>query len=337
MGISPERVYRFEKKLGAFFAQRRGEVKVKAVETPSIPEGIRLGEEGSWGEALIHFVGVYKDEKRNFSERIVGGIWASQILINMGRLNQAEGILDSSEKFFQRIGTEERRLLSARILEKRAWIADYHSDYAKEVIFLSEAKEIYDSLGENLDSDYVDSRSTVEHFLGRARFGLARQGSEKSGNLNEAIVHFSQDLGRYEDLRVLGLARPKGEMFNCLWLARCFSHSGNFAIANEFLGRAKRNALEVSEKSGDNGVLAHYYLTLAETRILEGDVVDAVKSAEEALEIRLTSRPFFPKGAVEAFLVLGLAYYQEGKIANSFVFIQKGTRLVKRFWKKQSP
>ena len=55
----------------------------------------------------------------------------------------------------------------------------------------------------------------------------------------------------------------------------------------------------------------------------------AIEAAEKALEVRMTTLPKFPKGEIEALLILGVAYWQDGKIGNSWSFISNGLKVAK--------
>jgi len=112
-------------------------------------------------------------------------------------------------------------------------------------------------------------------------------------------------------------------------LARCYGHKGEFYNAEASLEKSLQLFNEDVEHGGGSAVLAHYYLAAAELSILRGEPKAAIAAGEEALWIRMNHKPKFPKGEIEALLVLGLAYWQDGKLANALVFGGKAFEVAK--------
>lgn len=313
MGIGVENIRQLEKRgkvLSAKITSFLPDIKIDHLEenSASIDQGKDIASK-DWRTALRIFGGIYKDEGRTGQERVEGAIHASQMLVNLGRLNQASGILDSSIRILSKIGNEDVvLLLSAGILEKRAWIADYSGKNKDAINFLNNAKDIYDSFGSKLSNDFEDSRSTIEHFLGRENFSI--------GNIDQAQQHFETDLIRYKKLRENGEPRPSGEAFNNAWLARCSAYNNELENAHEFLRKTFDLFAEEALLNSDEAVMAHYYLVSAEVALVESKPQEAFIFAKEALKIRLTKKPVYIKGGIDAGLVLSIACLQ---VAESYI------------------
>lgn len=314
MGLNVENIRKLEKKGKVFSARITSflpDIKIDHLEgnSVSISQGKDIASK-DWRAALRIFGGIYKDEGITNQERVEGAIWASQMLVNLGRLGQAGGILDGGLKLLSKIDDEKTiLLLSAGILEKRAWIADYQEKSEVAINFLNKAKDIYDSFGTDLPQKYEDSRSTIEHFLGRANFSL--------GNIDQAIKHFDSDLDRYKKLREKGEPRPSGEAFNNAWLSRCSAYKSELENAHEYLNKTFDLFAEEALLNGDEAVMAHYYLVSAEVALVESRPEEAFVFAKEALRIRLTKEPVYIKGGIDAGLVLSIACLQ---VAESYIY-----------------
>lgn len=316
MGKDVENIRQLEKRGKVFSARITSllpDVKIDHLEgnSVSISQGKDIAPK-DWRAALRIFGGIYKDESRTDEERVEGAIQASQMLVNLGRLRQAGGILDGGLKLLSKIDDEKTiLLLSAGILEKRAWIADYRGKYEDSIDFLNKSKDIYDSFGSALPLEYEDSRSTIEHFLGRANFSL--------GKIDKATEHFQTDLNRYKKLREKGEPRPSGEAFNNAWLARCSAYNNQFEIAHEYLNKTFDQFAEEATLNADEATMAHYYLVSAEVALVELKPEEAFVFAKEALRIRLTKKPIYIKGGIDAVLVLSIACLQVAEL-----YINKG-------------
>ncbi|OGM80649.1 hypothetical protein A2366_01485 [Candidatus Woesebacteria bacterium RIFOXYB1_FULL_33_9] len=271
----------------------------------TISLGIAVSEkENDWYGALSIFGNIYKDNDGNPTndERVKAGIWASQMLINLGRLKQATGILDGCSKLLAKINDDDLKLqLEAFVLEKRAWVSDYRGKPKMALKYLNDAKNLFDSLGAGLSDEFVESRSTVEHFLGRVNFEL--------GNFDTAIIHFNIDLGNYKRGRKNGKPKSYGEAFNLEWLARCYAYKNEFQRSRELIDESIPFFEEESKLRGSRAIIAHYCLTNAEISLLDSKPTDAVYFANEALKLRETELPKFSKGKIEARFVLAIALY----------------------------
>ena len=310
MGIGVEDIRRFEKRgqvISSKITSLLPDIKFDLVEMDivSIDQGKDIAKK-NWKEALKVFGAIYSDNSRTNEERVEGAIQASQMLVNLGRLKQADGILDGSLRLLSKISDEKAvLLLSAGILEKRAWVADYKGKSKNAITFLNKSKEIYDSFGLDLPLENEDSKSTVEHFLGRSNFSL--------GHIDQAILHFESDLARYVSLSEKGEPRPGGEAFNNAWLARCYIHKNESEKAHEYLDKTFNLFMEEGKLNNDEAAMAHYYLVNSEIALIEGNPTEAVVSAKKALEISATKEPIYIKGGIDAILVLSIAYWQIGK------------------------
>lgn len=315
MGIGVENIRQLEKRgkvLSAKITSFLPDIKIDSIEDSliNISFGKEIAQREGWKGALKVFGTIYNDKKRTEEERVEGAINASQMLVNLGRLGQAGGILDGGLRLLSKVGDEKDVLfLSAGILEKRAWVADYQGKSEASIDFLNKSKDIYDSFGSTLPQKYEDSRSTIEHFLGRENFSL--------GNVDRAEEHFKADLNRYKKLREKGEPRPSGEAFNNAWLARCSAYKSELENAHEYLNKTFDLFAEEGLLNGDEAVMAHYYLVSAEVALVESKPEEAFVFAKEALRIRLTKKPVYIKGGIDAGLVLSIACLQ---VAESYIY-----------------
>ena len=292
----------------------------------TIELGKEIGEkESNWEGGLSVFGSIYNDKGRPDVERVEAAIWAAQMLINLSRPSQAKGILSGASKLMSQEDDTESKVLEARICEKKAWVASIEAKPKKALKLLQKSEKLFNSVGDDLPEDAKKSKATMIHFFGRTYFSL--------GKIDRAKKYFFDDLNRINKESDAGNPDPASKAFNHAWLARCFAYGEEFGVAHEHANNAldffnesiEAHILEnpSTEASKRLDVLAHYYLVEAEILLVEGRQAEAVVFADKALSTRMEVKPKYPKGAIEALLVLGVSYWQLGKFSNSKIYIDR--------------
>ena len=335
MGLSPEAIYRFEKRAPAFLDSIRPRLKIELVDSEfaDIDRGRKYAEElRDWNAAFSHFYTVMIDDERPYVERTDAAIWASQMLINMSRLRDAKQMLEmASNAFDPKISGNDSLSFRARVNEKHAWISDYRVKPKEELRYFETAESYALGIPEEArDEDIKKLLSTIEHFRGRAHFVLAWSGEDKEINLREALKSFERDLGNYMRVREAGKPDPQGEGFNHIWIARCYIYGGNFDLTDEEIGKGLTSFKEEIERNPlKRDLLAHYHLVRAEYFIMLGNPKLAIIESERALAIRLEKKPNFPKGQIEALAIMALASWQDRSLGYAFVCGRRALQIVK--------
>ncbi len=120
----------------------------------------------------------------------------AQEAINGGRFRQARRVISLVFELSDSTPVPHRFLTRARAHEKLAWVADYETGYRDGIEHLQNSKQLLNLFrtqlrsGTSEDSKWFaianNCDSTVTHFEGRARVGLAAQGIDVSSNLQQA-------------------------------------------------------------------------------------------------------------------------------------------------------
>lgn len=256
--------------------------------------------------ARISFANFTKSEKP--TDKAEALVELSQQLINVGRFRQARQYLGMLKELNPLFSLDNQCYYTARRREKFAWIADYETGFKDELKYLSASRKSIEKISPvSVGQRERDLLSTITHFSGRARLGLAGQGIDPQYNLDRARSYFNSDLLYFQKLRGIGDPRPANEGFQHGWLALCDITAGNLERAHAEIEEAGQLFREFSQQpeNSKSGIEAHYYL-------LRGLLLLKTKSYELAqemfrtsIDIRIEKKEPYPMG--EASARMGIA------------------------------
>lgn len=297
----------------------------------SVEKANRMGEvERDWMGAALVYNAVFEDLERPMTERAEALVGLSQMLINMGYLEQAEEFLRKMSGLCNKMSVDDRGYFWARRWEKQGWIEDYRGNYDGQIDDLEAARV---AMGifiprDNWGEREKDLDSTVNHFLGRANYGKAtlEKDKKREKSLERATRCFREDLARYEDLRRSGCPRPDGEGYNHAWLGRCDLLEGKLGEAWVEIERAGELFAEHAAVIGNYEIMAHYHQLLGAYYMESGGTRRAREEFEAAYLIRSEKNPNYPKGEADALLGIAASYWAEGKMGAAFVFSVRAVR-----------
>ncbi len=293
-------------------------LKLERVEGATLEKGSKLESNGSWREAANVFYTVGR-ESNIVHERCDALISLSQNLINLGKFGQARETLKQVNEEAAVLKGRESMYFSARVLEKKAWIADYEGDFGDEANYLLVARDL---IGEPQNKDEEDLVSTSVHFLGRATFGQAISIKDKNvrvGKLNQALGYFNSDLARFLKMREDGNPAPANEGFQYAWMARCYISLGELKKAEDYVHRAMENFKECELSHTGSGIMATGHVLEGGIALAKGRTRQARASFEEALIINY-SKERYPKGEADALLGIAATFWAERNFGSAFVY-----------------
>jgi tetratricopeptide (TPR) repeat protein len=296
-----------------------GPLELDLVQNPSLKKAAELDKEGKRTEAARHYFTLAE-----FSEgetRAHALIQLSQMFINLGRFSQANDILKVAGMVARDLDEVDNLFYTASTSEKRAWISDYMGNYTEELFYIGIARARISQIPEvELTEREENLISTLNHFSGRAHYGLARQSSDpdvRAKEVEAAVSFFAIDLQRLQSLREQETPHPANEGFQWAWLARCHLLTGDPNTEAE-IEEAGRLFKEDAERNSGTDIMAHYHMLRGMYEIRKVNIEAARKQFELALEIRNPSE--FPKGRSEALAGMALTYFAQGKFGMTFVY-----------------
>lgn len=269
-----------------FLENRR--LRLGQVESPTLDEADSLAGHGHWREAASQYHSLLQGEsERLLKTRLL--VELSQMLINLGYFGQAEVYLSQALPETNKLPSLSMRYYSARIWEKRGWIAGYKNEFDLSLKHLETSSNWLKTIPEmNWGEDEEGLASTLTHFSGRARLGLALHGRDTRANIREARGLFEKDLAYFKQKRETGDPRPINEGFDYLWLAKCYMAQPDLYTAAEELLQTRLNFEEAVEQ-GHVGVMASYNLVAGQYRVQSGDLKIAESEFDQAYEISVST------------------------------------------------
>ncbi|MCS7091969.1 MAG: hypothetical protein NZM26_01300 [Patescibacteria group bacterium] len=288
------------------------DIKIRQIQNPSLERARELEADGDWEEALRHFYTMYLLYVRGNEYYYL--IRVSQMLINLNRFSQAKRFLFQAIEDYEY--DQPDKITLAEAYEKLAWIADYEGRYRDELNFLSYAERIVLSLSSEFkESDRAKAvMSTLNHFRGRARFGLAKQGVERNSNLAIAMSHFASDYNDLIELSRSGIHRPANLGFSAQWMTMVLLENGA-SYTMEMLERTKRHFVEASGNDPNTGFMANYHLLAGLVYVRQLKLDKGKNEFENALRIHTKRKRFgkpYPRGKSNAHIGLALSALSAG-------------------------
>lgn len=303
---------------------------LEKIENPSFKNGVELENKGKWEEAMKHFY-TLSISAENVSVRAMADIHLSQNLINKGRFGQARKFLTIAEGQKDELSGNELHSVSARIAEKRAWICDYEGNYRGEVRQLTKSREELDKIPPDergVDEEHLES--TINHFLGRAYYGMAvttRDKVKKQEYFEKAISQFKGEAERLREKREKGNPEHSNEGFQHAWLTRTYTimgrkNPGNLKLAEEELKLTKKLFSEHAKEVPESGIMAHYYLLSGALMLQKDKPSEAREEFERAYFIRINpKKENYPKGRSDALGGIALSSYYEGEYGRAIYYL----------------
>ena len=309
-------------------------------EEVSLEGANRLNREGGWREAAEGFNAVMEKEAGAEGD---AAVWAEvfmgrcQMLINLGCLGQARGDLEKGlGQIVERLESDDSSYFLARREEKLAWIADYTGDFDQAIWRLNTAGSYVRQIPQSKRGEReAGLLSTTVHFLGRAHYGLARQGVNVLKNIGQARGYFEEDLRRFEGLRETGRPAWANEGFGHLWLARCDlelvkrdPEGGRKQLLMEKMQKARRCWKSYLEGRPEDTIMGHYHLLEGEVKLVQGEPETARENFEKAGEMWKQSGEY-SRGMARALLGIAETWAVEGKWGAALKYVVEAVRLDK--------
>lgn len=272
---------------------------------------------GNFQESALDYYSVFS-QSNDSNIRVKALVGLSQELINLGSFWQARReFLPLMSSLIPHLSELKQYYYGAVREEKLGWIEDYEWGYTQELKSLGRARRSLRKIPHaNWGEEERKLEGTLDHFSGRAYFGLAAQGIRKLESLNSAVQYFELDLRRARGLRQEGTPNPANECFQHLRLVACYILFRDLQIARNYLNQAKVLAQEEKEKTGRQGLIAHCHLVEGRILIEEEELAGARREFNTAIEIRRNIEPY-PKGLSDALIGIAYTYLKEGKLVEA--------------------
>ena len=204
---------------------------------PSLEEARKLAEsQGNWREAYSYFR-TLREDSSDPQTRKTALVRESQMLINLGLIDDAAGVLDHHQAGI--INSLKSRAdqgsAEMEILVQQAWIADLRNQFQ---FSKNACVEVRSRVDPNRSDDEMSAFWTATHFLGRANLGLAIR-THQPRSYRDAEYFFNEDLSRLDQLRSQGQVYPLNIAFLHSWLTLTALAQGQFSKADDGHFRAQ--------------------------------------------------------------------------------------------------
>lgn len=235
----------------------------------------------------------------------------AQQTINSSRFTQARKFINDILTTARELPSPDREYYQAEAHTKLGWIADNETGYKKAITDFEKASDLLNKIGKDRWKEKHDAlNSTITHFTGRSRLGLAYQDINPQANLQLAESYFKADLHHFRELRIKGDPRPANEGYQHLWLGVTALTAKNFPAARYRISEAGRLFEEYLKMNPDSGIKAHWYLVKGLSELKEGHTEIARDEFFQAIDIR-SNKEKYPLGLALAQMGVAKTYFQE--------------------------
>lgn len=267
---------------------------------------------GQFQEAACHYYTVYIVDEE-FDTKAHALIGLSQNLINLGRFRQSRRFLKEGRRLVVTLPKHRGREFLAQISSQYGWSRDYQGNFKGSHDSFLESERLLLSIPKEYRGEiWNEQHSTNKHFLGRAHFGLAYQGYERSLNLEQAKNYFLHALILDQSREGKIDFSPGKVGFGYLWLVRCFSLEADRAKVRELLDLAAESFRAQMKITPGRGVIAHIFNAEALVDIVDAELLleRSLVKLESAKRIREQNEPY-PKGLADTLQAMASAYWRQ--------------------------